>query len=249
MFCKKCGTKIDKDIEFCPNCGTPLKLDLQKSKSEKKNAVGNKILKGLMGGGIIAIIVVGSFFYSTHVLKDTSQPPSIIEETSSQKDVKPSEQVVSKTKELADIKYDRLTEETFGFSFDYPDNLPRPDLYVEDSHSAVHIPLALNNGFVGVDFGGSSDVKQSIQKSMKESNALFANAKKYEILSDNSYILYFDDGKVVKVVLGYLTTSSDRGKSSRNAMRYYMGFKIKGELSDESNKVIKHVLDSFNVKK
>lgn len=249
MFCKKCGIKIDKDIEFCPNCGTPLKVNLQKSKSKRKNTVGNKIFKGLMGGGIIGIIVVGSFFYSTHVLKDTSQPPSMIEEDSSQKNVKNSEKVASNTEELTEIKYDRLTEETFGFSFDYPDNLPKPDLYVEDSHSAVHIPLTLNNGFVGVDFGGSSDVKQSIQKSMKESNALFANAKKYEILSDNSYILYFDDGKVVKVVLGYLTTSSDRGEARHNAMRYYMGFKIKGELSDESNKVVKHVLDSFNVKK
>jgi len=73
-FCAKCGKEVSEDMEFCPECGqrlkegfTPeerqkyieeLKASVEGGKPPKKTKITRKKLAGIIGGCIIAIIVI-----------------------------------------------------------------------------------------------------------------------------------------------------------------------------------------------
>ena len=40
MFCKNCGSSINKDSDFCPNCGTPIEKATKSKTSNNQNKGG-----------------------------------------------------------------------------------------------------------------------------------------------------------------------------------------------------------------
>ena len=146
------------------------------------------------------------------------------------------------------VSYKTFTDEFYGFSFEYPASFP--DLEQSDSNggrSAIYYQINIEESApksdsfvrsgpsVEIWIGTTFADKSSAEEQFKRDIYLWADNKatKAEMLDPTSYVFEYREGSRMRKVF-YM------GK-----MTYYIELRRSGKLSSKNEKIVQHIVDSF----
>lgn len=224
--------------------------------SDSKTISKKRTAKSVIGGIIGILVLVGCVYYigilgHTELLgkmpdtaKTEEKAPAQVEDKEDKKKSDSETLKLHEEKSLPQTKFNNVSDNIFGFSFDYPENLKQPVFNNESGYSAIYEDLELGKGQVGVDFSYKGE---GLENYIKRKYSNLYNNQNYQIISDDTAILNYPNGFIAKIIVKNKPVINDRGDAISSGRQYYMKFTINGNINDPANSDIKHVLDSFTV--